>query len=988
MAPVARLLACAAVLLLLAPRPGAAQPDPVAFLGRPIVDVELEVAGRPFHDPQVLELVETRIGELVTMREIRETIDHFVGLGRFEDVRVEAREAGDGVALRYVLVPVRRIRDVELRGALGVSEAALRTELSERHGPQPSAARLGELVETLRRYYRERGYARPQITPLLEAARTPEDVTAVFTVDPGPRTRIRSTVVTGESGVAPAQLYARLGVEPGRPYDRQEIERRLAAYEEELRGRGHYEADVSHRVVEGEDGQSVGVILLVDPGPRVRVVFAGDPLSGVRQDTLVPIRRERSVDEDLLEDATRAIETYLRGEGYRAAEAPYARREVGDELVLTFTVSRGPLHRLASVEVTGNAAVTRDELAPLLRIEPGEPFVDARVGAVTAAIAELYRVRGFPGATVTADVRVRAAEGEGRALHRPVEVRLDIVEGQQFLVSDTTFEGARALPPERLRPLVGLVPGRPFYRPQLAADRDALERAYRNEGFQSAVVDVEPVVEAGGDTVDIRYRIREGPQTIVDHILITGNRRTSPEIIRRELLLAPGDPLGYDALTESQQRLSALGLFRRVRITDLPHGGSVNRDLIVEVEEAPATTISYGGGLEVDQLLRLDRETGLARERVSVAPRGFFEIGRRNLWGKNRAVNLFTRVSLRPRDPGVDAPDPADEGGYGFNEYRMVGTFREPRAFSTAGDVQVTAFVEQAIRSSFNFNRRGTRTEYARRLTPQVTASGRYAYDRTRVFDTKILPEDLPEDQFLIDRLFPQVRLSTVAGSLLRDSRDDVLDPQQGTVLGLDAELAARTLGSEVGYGKTFLQGFVYQLVPGSQGFVVAAGARVGLARGFERTVEREDADGHPVPGPDGRPLVDVVRDLPVSQRFFAGGDATVRGFPLDRLGSDATLNDRGFPTGGAGLVVLNLELRAPYWKGLGLVTFVDAGNVFRRTGDIALDELRGAAGFGLRYRSPLGPLRFDLGFKLDRREIGDRLERRAVFHISLGQAF
>src|SRR5690606_5360685 len=109
---------------------------------------------------------------------------------------------------------------------------------------------------------------------------------------------------------------------------------------------------------------------------------------------------------------------------------------------------------------------------------------------------------------------------------------------------------------------------------------------------------------------------------------------------------------------------------------------------------------------------------------------------RRNLWGKNRSISLFTRVSLRPRDPGTDA-DPADTGGYGFHEYRILGTFREPRLFDVPGDLAVTGFVEQAIRSSFNFNRRGIRLDYARRLGGAVTVSGRYAFDRTRLFDTK-----------------------------------------------------------------------------------------------------------------------------------------------------------------------------------------------------------------------------------------------------------
>jgi outer membrane protein insertion porin family len=128
---------------------------------------------------------------------------------------------------------------------------------------------------------------------------------------------------------------------------------------------------------------------------------------------------------------------------------------------------------------------------------------------------------------------------------------------------------------------------------------------------------------------------------------------------------------------------------------------------------------------------------------------------------------------------------------------------------------------------------------------------------------------------------------------------------------------------------------------------------------------------------------------VPASERFYAGGDSTVRGFVLDRLGTPETLNSAGLPEGGAGLVVTNVELRTPYWKGLGGVGFLDTGNVFERAGDIRLGELRPAAGVGLRYRSPLGPLRFDLGFNLDRQTLpnGSR-ERGVVFHLSLGQAF
>jgi outer membrane translocation and assembly module TamA len=215
--------------------------------------------------------------------------------------------------------------------------------------------------------------------------------------------------------------------------------------------------------------------------------------------------------------------------------------------------------------------------------------------------------------------------------------------------------------------------------------------------------------------------------------------------------------------------------------------------------------------------------------------------------------------------------------------------------------------------------------------------------------------------------------LSTVTASVLRDTRDDVLDPTRGTLLGTDVTFALRSLASEVGFAKSFVQGFYYRRLPGAPSFTVVAGARFGAAVGFARVL------------PDGS----VVDDVPVSERFFAGGESTVRGFVLDRLGTPETLNREGFPTGGGGLLLLNAELRTPYWKALGAVAFVDAGNVFRRAGDIRLAEVRPAAGAGLRYRSPLGPLRFDVGVNLDRRLMPTGIRERAVvFHLSLGQAF
>ena len=979
-----RLGAATIVCLLVTSRVAAA--DVADYVGKPLADVRVELGGEPFGEAAVLELVETRVGEPLRLEAVRETIDHLVGLGRFEDVRVYAEPSAvrpGAVSLRWVLSPVQRIREVDFAGSVRLNESDLRNEITERIGSRPSLSRSEEILDLVRTYYADRGYRSARIATHVEGGPFEELVTLVVTVDAGYRTRIRRTSITGSPPAPPERLVSQLGLTPGTAYDAVAIGERLEAYEESLRALGHYEAQVVLSATFSEDNTTADLVVDIDPGARVRVVFEGDPLPDNRRDQLVPIRRERSVDLDLLEDASRNIETFLRQQGYRAAQARYTREQVGNETVLTFTITRGPLHTLESAQILGNQALSTEELARLLQLKPGEPFVDSRAATVASAMTELYRVRGFARALVKPDIRVGAIE-PGSNGTTPVELRYQIVEGPQTIVNTVEVTGTKAIPERTIRALLTLTSGRPFYRPQLDTDRDAIERFYRSEGFQSVRVTPESALQDDGQRIDIRWQIREGPRTTIDHVLIPGNAKTSADLIRREVVLEPGRPLSDDAIVESQRRLAALGLFRRVRIVEIPHGANDAHDVLVEVEEAPATTISEGGGVEALRRLRRSAD-GSAEARLEIAPRGFFEITRRNLWGKNRSVSAFTRVSFRPRDPAIDSDDRSDTGGYGFHEYRVVGTLREPRPFNRAGEAQLTGFFEQAVRSSFNFSRRGARAEYARRIGTALTISGRYAFDHTRLFDEQIQPDD----RLLVDRLFPQVRLSTFTGSVLRDSRDDVLDPERGSVTGIDLSVAPRWAGSEVGFARTFVQGFTYRRLPGGGRVVLAAGARVGLAVGFERRVERLDENGEPVVGPDGQPIVDVVKDLPASERFYAGGDTTVRGFVLDQLGAEDTLNDQGFPTGGNALVVLNLELRAPYWKGLGPVIFFDTGNVFQRASHVSLADLRPAAGFGLRYRSPLGPLRFDLGFNLDRRTLrnGDR-ERGMVFHISLGQAF
>jgi outer membrane protein insertion porin family len=544
------------------------------------------------------------------------------------------------------------------------------------------------------------------------------------------------------------------------------------------------------------------------------------------------------------------------------------------------------------------------------------------------------------------------------------------------------FEGNPSVPEPTLRQWVSLQAGGPYSDAQARFDVNAVQTHYADLGYQNVTVELKPNFSADGARADPVFVIREGPRIFIDHVTIVGNVRTSTETIRRELQITEGDPLSLTAVNEGQRRLASLGLFRRTRITALRHGSETTRDLLVTVEEAPATTVGYGGGGEVRlRVVRRAEDGGVAAEKVEFGPRASFQIGRRNLFGKNRSVNIFTSFGLYPRDSPVFAGQSggSSSGGFGFSEYRILGTFREARVFNTAADLSVTGSLEQQIRSSFNFARRGAGVQVGRRLTREVSVTGNYQLQRTRVFDQNVLPAD----QLPLDRAFPQVRLSSFSASVIADTRDDPVNPGSGRYWSGNLQLAGRGIGSEVGFVKSFFTAQWFRTIVPSRRIVLAGDARLGLASGFPREAVQLDDQGHALLV-DGQPVIQTVRELPASERFYAGGDTTVRGFALDRLGSTGTLKD-GFPLGGNGLVIFNGELRVPIRGAFSTVAFMDAGNVFLRAADIDLGQLRGAVGGGVR----LWQIRVDVGFKLHREEIvPGRLEGRTAWHISFGQAF
>jgi outer membrane protein insertion porin family len=939
-----------------------------AYAGRTIVRADIAIEGKVVEDATLRDLLETRVGSPLSMAAVRETIAHLYSLGRFESISVDASALDAGVVLRYDLVPVHSVERIEFRGNLGLSRSSLKDAVTARFGAAPAATRAASVAEMLQSYYRDRGYLSAAIRPVVQEIHDPEGTILTFEIESGPRASVRNVEIVGDPGEPRERFLAEIHANPGRTYQRYDVQARLTEYIDDLRHGGRYEARGSHRIVfQSDDGQSVDLSVTVDRGPEVSVRYEGDPLPKDRIEDLVPVRREGSVDADILEDSERRIVAYLNQQGYWKAIARATRRETDGRVDIIFAINNGPRYRIdGGPLVTGNTSVPAALIQEqLVNLDDGELFVSSHLDAAAAAIRALYLRRGFAQVKVESAVNEVKAPVAGEGRLKPV---IAITEGPLMSIGEITFAGNKNISSAELAARLKIATAQPYFEPDVIRDREQVLTEYLNRGFADATVSIKPAV-VDGLRVNLRFDITEGPQSIVDHILVVGNVKTDTRVIEREVQFTTGQPLGLAALFETRRRLGALGLFRRIRIDQIQHGESNRHDIIIHVEEAPSTTIGYGGGLELSEVLVSGGE-GEALGDYEVAPRGFFEIGRRNIAGKNRSANLYTRLSLRS-----DRENATDSGGrFSFPEYRVVATFREPRTFGWNADVTITGAVEQGVRSTFKFSRKGINAEMLRRLSDTIRASGRYTFATTRTFD-EALDE---EEQATIDRVFPQVRLSALAATIARDTRDDVLDPTKGWYFSGEGTVAARAFGGQVGFIKSFVQAQTYRRLPIGRRTVIAGRVAIGLADGFPREVQ--------VAGPLGVPATQIVEDLPASERFFAGGDTTMRGFALDSVGTPETIAPSGFPRGGNGLVLLNAELRVPVWKDVGAAFFIDTGNVFERVTQIELGRLRAAAGFGLRYISRVGPLRFDIGFKLGERQAGDKSGH--AIHFSFGQAF
>jgi len=837
-------------------------------------------------------------GQPLDQAAVRRSVELLYATGEFEDVVVEAETGPGGADVVFHTRPAPLFAAVRVEGDRILSPSALRRLSRLRPGEPLWPMRLERAGREAALALAAQGY----LEAVVSATTAPgtEGTDAVFHVRAGPRARVGVARVEVLDGETVRGLDDLVRPRPGQAYQKERAESAKEDMRKRLVGTGHWRAEVEERPQYDPGSARVDLTFAVTAGPFTQLELAGAAVPRSLQGAVEDLVREGGAKGDALEAAAERIEDAFRRRGHRdvVVHHRFEKRSWGEALV--YEVRPGPRATAALVRIVGGEGEP-----PLLETREGLPLEERTLEADGRAITRLLEDRGYAEARVEAEV----PEGGG-ALSVVFRVR----PGPLTVVRTVAVEGGPAdAPPSELR----LRKGEPYRLRDLAVDRNVVLSACRNAGYLQAEVRPDLVFSEDRAQVDVRLRVEPGQRTDVDHVVIAGLRRTRDGVVRREVRLEEGQPLGQERLLESQRRLSALGIFERVTLSELDPERPLRRDVVVNVREASVTTLGYGLGYAERDLLR-----------ASV------EASRRNLFGMDRTLSAFARGSFRGS--------------------RFLLSFREPYFLGQKHELYATAFWEEEDRVTFDFNRLGGLLQTARNLTNHLSLISRLAFQKTRVFRIAIPIEE-------VDRQFRNYTVSGPSASMLYDTRDDPLEPRRGHFMGADLQLSLRALGGS-SFMKGFLQSATYHRLAGRA--TLALSARLGLSR----TLGRD------------QPLL-----LPFPERFFEGGDYGPRGFAVDTVGpQEPGTNGDLFPTGGNALLFGGAEMRVDLGHRFALGTFLDSGNVYSLVRDLALRDLRYSAGLGLRYRTPLGPIRVDWGYKLNR-QAG---ESKSHLHITIGNAF
>jgi len=945
------------------------------YLGLAIDQIELPGVP-PEEAAALLAATPLKIGEPLTRETLHDTMQALFATGRFSDIQAEAdRTVTAGVRLRFLTIAnffmgMVAIHGVSTNPSPNQLASATRLQLGELYAPE----KIDRALAGIQRVMEENGFHQSKVTNSEQRDDQQHQVNLTFHVVPGPRAAVGEITLEGDAGYSVEEIKEIAKLHSGDLAASNRITRALQRIRRRYQKQDRLLAQVSvaSRTYQSKRN-TVDYVFKVDRGPVVEIAAEGFRLSQGVLHRLVPIYEEGAVDDDLLNEGRRNIQNHLQTLGYFEATVSVSQHNTqgGKNLQVVYAVNPGDRHKLAAIRISGNRFFSDDLIRSRMQDQSaGRLFSHGRYSEVlleedVRGIQNLYRASGYRQAEVTSKL-VEKYQGE------PSQLAIEIVvkEGPQTRVAWVRIEGSYTLPQEQL-PEISTAEEQGFDESSLADDRDTILGKYFDNGFPNATVDVAYVSVPSPDNlprVGVTFTIHEGEQFFVNRVFLDGLHHTRPGVARRVMRVQPDAPLSQQNMLESQRRLYDLGLFKRVDTAiQNPDGTESRKNVLVTASEAERYTFDYGGGFEFQTgqpTFGINQPLG----QTGVSPMVSAGVSRINVGGRRQTLTMKGNLGRLQQRALIS---------YDIPKLLNLENFRFTATGLYDNTVDVSTFTSKRLEATFQV----LQALYRLRDEEKTTLAYRFSYRRVEASNIEVTTN-------LIPLLSTPTRVGMPNFIYIRNRRDNDLESTRGSYTTVEGGVASGHFGSEADFSRFLAKNSTYYTFfrnrGTGRGFVFARSTTVGIENRFGSTVLLDPAETVP----PGRTLV------PLPERFYSGGGNSNRGFGLNQAGPRDPFT--GFPVGGSAVFLKSLEMpfpnvMVPYLHdNIGFTIFEDMGNVFARPQEMLPSLARfhqpyrdlcfhqdthllcnynyasHAVGLGVRYQTPIGPLRFDFGYNLN----------------------
>ena len=734
---------------------------------------------------------------------------------------------------------------------------------------------------------------------------------------------------TGPGTVSKERILAQMRTKVGQPYSDQVVEQDI----ETLYKTGSV---LNVRIFAQPEGNGVKVIVAVQTRSIVREIEidGAEQVKAKRLRKEIKLKLNQPVNEQELDEARQKIVEVYQGRGYNDVSVQFRVDPIDEKrgtARVVFTVNEGLKGAVRQIHFEGNEHFSEKVLRKQMKTR-GKTLVyfldkSGRLDEVQLEqdldkIREWYQNHGY------IDVQIKDTRKE-RTKNGPMILTIVIAEGPQYHVGKLTISGYQATSEQKIRALLKMKEGSVYSPKQLRDDAKAVADAYGSGGYVDLVVLPEGT-PAGPARIDVHYKIEEGDRSFVERINIAGNTRTKDKVIRREVLLAPGDVFNTVRVDTTKKRLENLGYFAKVETypedTDIPG----RKDLTILVQEKRTGSLTFGGGFST-----IDKLVGFAE-----LTQGNFDL--LNWPGFTGAGQKF-RLRIQ----------------YGTERKDFILVLTEPyfldRRLALSGQV----FYDEANYLSAQYDQRnyGFAIELRKPINAFIYATLGYQLQDVDIFNVD------PSASEAIQSQEGSTVESKIFSSLVFDRRDNPLLTRRGQRVTLSPYIAGGFLG-----GDTQIYGFDLE---GSQYFPFRWDTIL-LINGEIATVSTWGS-GNQIPGSSDQ--------VPIFERLFLGGSNNLRGFPFREVGPQ---DQNGEPLGGNSMARATVEFTFPIIEKARGAIFYDTGFVNSDSWSFGFNHIASDIGIGLRLDLPIGPLRLDYGYPIQR----DGYNGGGHFNFNVGYQF